>query len=192
MSRQRPLTRIAHELLTAHIQDGDRAIDATMGNGHDTLFLAEQVGESGQVQAFDIQTSAIEQTTAKLRDAGVAERVALHATGHQCMLQNVPDNWQGNTSAITFNLGYLPGGDKTITTLPESTLLALAHSSQLLAPGGKLSILAYRGHPGGQQETQQVLAWIETDPTLELKLYESPGPVLLMVSKKNQGSLLKR
>lgn len=184
MKRHRSLTHLVHELLSTHIKPGGKAVDATMGNGHDTLFLAKQVGHRGGVHAFDIQTQAIEQTHMRLQAKGQLEQARLHPCGHQHLLEKVPDDWRGATDVVTFNLGYLPGGEKAVTTQPGSTLLALEQASQLLKVGGKLSVLAYRGHAGGQAETDQVLAWLEHQPNLRLDIYESPGPVLLMATKQ--------
>ena len=63
-------------------------------------------------------------------------------------------------AAITFNLGYLPGSDKSIQTRAESTKEALAASIQLLTPGGCLCVTAYRGHSGGKTEAETVEAFM--------------------------------
>jgi hypothetical protein len=81
-------------------------------------------------------------------------------------------------AAITFNLGYLPGGNQMTTTRSDSTLTALRQSLELLRPGGVLSILAYRGHPGGREEALAVAHWCAGQADLDHRIYESPGPVL--------------
>lgn len=178
MKRQRPLTALAHELLAAALHPGDRAIDATAGNGHDALFLAQQVGAQGGVYAFDVQEQALQSTRERLTAAGLDGIVTLCHSGHEAMLQTVPGDWPGTVGAITFNLGYLPGSDKQTSTQADSTLQALTQATRLLRSGGLLSILAYRGHPGGQHEADAVAAWLEAQASLACQTHDSPGPVL--------------
>jgi 16S rRNA C1402 N4-methylase RsmH len=154
------LTEKVHHILKNHLQEGDRAIDATAGNGYDTLFLAEQVGRSGKVIAIDIQDCAIRSTREKLESAGLIDRVRLVADDHSVALKKLIPVDGGKVAAITFNLGYLPGSDKSIQTRAESTEEALAVSIQLLAPDGYLCVTAYRGHSGGTSEAEAVEAFI--------------------------------
>ncbi len=149
----------AHQLLAEVLGEGDRAIDATVGNGHDTLFLAERVGESGRVYGFDIQAAAIDAAWARLDAAGLADRVSLQQAGHEAMSVVLDGSLQGQVRAVVFNLGYLPGGDKGRTTAAATTIAALQQALTFLAPGGLISILAYVGHPGGMAEAEQVKAW---------------------------------
>jgi len=155
------LVNVAHELLAERLQPGDIAIDATVGNGYDTLFLAEQVGETGKVFGFDIQHAALQSTHEKCQQANLQDRVSLIQTSHADMAKHVPETQHGYISAIMFNLGYLPGGDKTVITQTDSTLSALAAAIQLLSPHGLITLLAYPGHQGGDQETEQVSRWCE-------------------------------
>ena len=154
------LTEKVHHILTNHLKEGDRAIDATAGNGYDTLFLAEQVGPSGKVIAIDIQDSAIRSTREKLESAGLIDRVRLVTEDHAITLRKLIVGDHENVAAITFNLGYLPGSDKSIQTRAESTKEALAASVQLLSPGGYLCVTAYRGHSGGTSEAEAVEAFM--------------------------------
>ncbi len=184
MNPHRPLTALAHELLADKLHAGDKAIDATAGNGYDALFLAQAIAPGGHLYAFDVQPQALQSTTERLQKAGLFDHVTLCCKGHEHMLELVPSDWQGRVAAVTFNLGYLPGSDKQTTTSPLSTLPALAQSIQLLRPGSVLSVLAYRGHPGGQEEAGQVQAWLARQTALELHVHESPGPVLFHCVKK--------
>ena len=152
------LTEKVHHILTNHLKEGDQAIDATAGNGFDTIFLAEQVGASGKVIAIDIQNSAIRSTGEKLESTGLIDRVKLVTDDHASALRILIANDRGKVAAITFNLGYLPGSDKSIQTRPESTEEALAASIQLLSSGGYLCVTAYRGHSGGSAEAKVVEA----------------------------------
>lgn len=178
MNRQTPLTRRAHDLLGEQLSLGEIAIDATAGNGHDTLFLATRVGPSGTVHAFDIQAQALEQTRERVAAAHCRTPVFLHHRSHADMLSTLPASARGQVAAITFNLGYLPGADHSTTTQTDSTLAALRQSLTLLRPGGVLSVLAYRGHAGGREEAEAVAAWCVRQSELAHAVYESPGPVL--------------
>jgi predicted methyltransferase len=154
------LTEKVHHILKNHLKEGDQAIDATAGNGYDTLFLAEQVGASGKIIAIDIQDCAIQSTREKLESAGLIDRVRLVTDNHAIALRKLIVDDHQNVAAITFNLGYLPGSDKSIQTRAESTEEALAASIQLLAPGGYLCVTAYRGHSGGAVEAETVEAFM--------------------------------
>ena len=156
------LVDLAHKSIAAHLKPGSIAIDATAGNGHDTLFLAQHVGVHGYVYSFDIQATAIENTRLKLQQAGIQNRVKLILAGHQHWLDYLPEQHIGNISAIMFNLGYLPGSDKTITTLTETTLPALNLAARLLNPtGGCMTIMAYPGHEQGSIELNAIEQWCQ-------------------------------
>jgi ubiquinone/menaquinone biosynthesis C-methylase UbiE len=159
------LTETVHHVLSNHLKEGDQAIDATAGNGYDTLFLAKQVGVSGKVIAIDIQDSAIQSTRERLKSAGLIDRVRLVTDDHAVALKKLILDDHENVAAITFNLGYLPGSDKSIQTRAESTEEALAASIQLLTPGGYLCVTAYRGHSGGAVEAETVEAFMRNAKT---------------------------
>jgi predicted methyltransferase len=154
------LTEKVHHILTNHLQEGDQAIDATAGNGYDTLFLAEQVGPSGKVIAIDIQDRAIQTTREKLESAGLIDHVRLMTVDHALALKKLIVRNRRKVAAISFNLGYLPGSDKSIQTRAESTVEALSASVQLLRVGGFLCVTAYRGHRGGTTEAMAVEAFM--------------------------------
>jgi predicted methyltransferase len=155
------LTEIAHALIAEVAAPGDCVIDATMGNGYDTLFLAQHVGHRGHVYALDIQQQALEQTAARLLQEEVRRHVTLIRGNHARMLDLLPGSMHGKASAVVFNLGYLPGGEKSITTSAESTLGALDAALELLRPGGIISLLVYVGHAGGEEEHRAILHWLE-------------------------------
>ena len=184
------LTEKVHTILTNHLQEGDQAIDATAGNGYDTLFLAEQVGPSGKVIAIDIQDCAIRSTQLKLDSAGLIDRVRLVTDDHATALKNLIASNVGKIAAITFNLGYLPGSNKSIQTHVESTEEALAASIQLLSSGGCLCVTAYRGHSGGKAEAETVEAFMRSakNDRHEVDYYEpesSNSPPILWLLKKS-------
>lgn len=153
------LLQTAHDLIRAHLQPGDDAIDATLGNGHDCLFLARLVGDNGHVYGFDIQADAITASRKRLASADINKQVTLFHCSHTQMRDVIPNDKHGKIKAILFNLGYLPGGDKSLITQTESTLAALNSAITLLAANGILTIMAYPGHSGGDSETLAVCHW---------------------------------
>ena len=182
------LTHKAHEIVSRCLKEGNLAVDATAGNGHDTLFLAQQVGDAGRVFAFDIQEQALQATAARLEQAGLGSRVELIHDGHEQMAANLPPHSHGRIQAVMFNLGYLPGGDKATITRAEHSLPALEQARRLLAPGGIISVLAYRGHPGGLEESLAVERALATlAGGLQLSILESPGPVLMVLAPNAHG-----
>ena len=182
---RRPLTRIAQAAVGAALGDGARAIDATMGNGHDTVFLARQVGPNGSVIAFDIQSTAVAATACRIERAGVAARVELRQLGHEKLLAAVPTSWSGAVNAVMFNLGYLPGGDKTCVTLATTTCQALDHAIELLAANGVISILLYRHHAGAGPEVRAVTQWLSGLPdAYQVDRHETRGPVLHLITRR--------
>jgi len=150
-------TTLAQTLLRGEIREGDIVIDATAGNGHDTVFLAGLVGESGRVLAFDIQETALHETRRRLVESNLSSRVQLHLASHARMADHAET---GSISAIMFNLGYLPGADHEMTTSEPETLSALATAVVLLKRGGFLSVVCYPGHPAGAHEATKVEQWM--------------------------------
>ncbi len=134
--------------ILAHLGEGDCCADFTMGNGYDTLFLSKTVGESGHVYAFDIQAQALESTGKRLIDNGAPENYELIHDSHH----RAKDYIDRKLKAIMFNLGYLPGGDKSITTKRETTLAAVDAAIELLDRDAILLIAVYPGHEEGEIE----------------------------------------
>ncbi|MFM7540822.1 MAG: class I SAM-dependent methyltransferase [Planctomycetota bacterium] len=151
-----PLTGQARALMQAALLPGDRAIDATCGMGRDTVMLARAVGPLGKVLAIDVQEIAVKATAAALAAENLADRVVAIRASHGDLDQLVPADWKGRVGAVTFNLGYLPGGDHGITTAWWETRRALMVAPGLLRPGGVLTVIAYTGHPGGAEEKEGV------------------------------------
>ncbi len=187
----RSLTDFTQQSLGRILQAGDCAIDATVGNGHDTLFLARRVGTGGRVMGFDIQAQALETARRRLQQENLLDRVDLLLAGHEKLTVYVPEQWRARLRAVMFNLGYLPNGDKGIVTRPENTLDALEQSLELLMSGGMLSLMAYRGHPGGMQEYHAVKTCVAVlEPGRfavrieHLADAKRPGPVLFLISKE--------
>ncbi len=157
----RSLVKEVHRRLAGVIGKDDLCLDATAGNGLDTLFLAQLTKGKGGVHAMDLQKDALNATRALLEQHGLKKRVVTHLSCHSKMETVLPANAKGRIRAITFNLGYLPKGDKSITTEAETTLKALSSAYEWLAGNGVLSVLCYRGHPGGKAEEKAVRELIE-------------------------------
>lgn len=157
---RKSLTEQAQDKIAQVLRPGDWAIDGTVGNANDTFFLADQVGPQGQVIGFDIQELAIHRATAVLGEGQLLGRCRLLQRSHHQMRDWLPMNWIGEVRAIMFNLGYLPRGDKSIITHPETTLPALEAGLEIIAPGGRITVVAYTGHEGGMDETLAIRNWL--------------------------------
>ncbi|KAK9274525.1 hypothetical protein L1049_021774 [Liquidambar formosana] len=156
-------TEVAHLVWKHVVQKGDAVIDATCGNGYDTLAMLKMVADESdrfRVYGLDIQKDALENTTSLLDESlnpNEKELVKLFAICHSRMGEVVPKD--SSVRLVAFNLGYLPGGDKAITTMSETTLLSLEAAKKILVPGGLISIVVYVGHPGGREEFEAVQAF---------------------------------
>lgn len=153
------LTAEAKRLVAEVIKPGDLVVDATLGNGHDCLFLASLVGPAGQVLAMDIQEAAIRAGRARLEAAALAERVTFIHDSHANLARYLSADRP--LAAALFNLGYLPGSNKNCITRAESTLAGLEVCLEHLRSGGCVSLLAYLGHPGGLEECQAIRQRLE-------------------------------
>lgn len=152
--------KLAHTLATGRLHPGDIAIDATVGNGGDTVVLAQAVGRTGEVHGWDVQESALEIARHAVFVAGLARQVTFYHGDHAGLANRLPKRLHGQVAVAMFNLGYLPRGDQAITTRPASTVAALDAVAQVLAPGGLITIVAYVGHPGGAEEETAVRTWL--------------------------------
>lgn len=155
---------LAADYMIRSIREGDRVVDATMGNGKDTLFLCELVGEKGHVYAFDVQEEAVARTRERVNEAGFAERTTLLLAGHETMAQHVPAPVQ----AVMFNLGWLPGAEHIVTTKTNTTLEAVRAAVSLIAPGGIVTVCVYPGHEEG---TRELKALLEYAVSLDVRRY---------------------
>lgn len=149
-------TELAHVLLGQSLKAGHWTVDATVGNGHDTLWLARRVGPSGRVFGFDVQAAALAVAAERVR--GLEQATLIHA-GHERMAECLPAEAKGRLAAVMFNLGYLPGAPKEIITHTETTLAALGQTVDWLAIGGCATVVSYPGHAGGAAEADAVHAF---------------------------------
>ena len=170
------------------ITEGDIVVDATMGNGYDTKYLAEKVVENGLVYSFDVQEEAIKSTKKRLEKADLIDRVNLILDGHQNMDMYV----NKEVSCVMFNLGYLPRAKHQVITKPETTLEAIKKSLELLKPNGIVSIAIYTGHEGGMEECDEVFGYVSKLDQSEYSVLNcnfvnqiNHPPRLIMIEKKN-------
>ncbi|WLR41172.1 class I SAM-dependent methyltransferase [Bacillus carboniphilus] len=152
----------AKQLLQIIVLKGDIVIDGTLGNGHDTLFLAKLVGVTGHVYGFDIQETALTNTKERLVSHNAYSQVSLFHSSHDQLSDHLPESCKEKVSAAIFNLGYLPGGDKSIVTKPESTISAIEQLIPMLKPEGIIVLVIYHGHPEGKLERDELLNYVST------------------------------
>lgn len=179
---------VSHQLAKMFVSHGDVVVDATAGNGHDTIFLAQLVGSTGQVFSFDIQQEAIFTTQKRITLAKLASRVNIVHDGHE----NLDKYIKRPIKLVVFNLGYLPGGDKKVITRPETTIEAIKKSLNLLEPYGVILLTIYTGHPGGQDEWESIETYLSSLPKeyYDVILYKYLNrnldhPFTIMVQKLN-------
>ena len=180
------LLDLQKQLILTHLGEGDTAVDFTMGNGHDTEFLSKTVGEKGKVYAFDIQQQAVESTAAHLAAVGCPENYTLIHDSHH----KVKDYVTGPIKAGMFNLGYLPGGDKSITTMRATTMPAIEAAIELLGPKSILSIAIYPGHEEGDAEGNMICDYLASVSkhkvcATKVKILNSPtSPYFIVIETK--------
>ena len=182
----------AREMIEQAMFEGARAVDATMGNGHDTQWLCELAGATGRVYAFDVQPEAVRRTEERLAEADLADRARLLCAGHERMAELVPEP----VDAVVFNLGWLPGAEHGVTTRVETTLQAVEAALSLLKEDGLMTVCIYPGHDEGARELQALMHWAEAlDPRLYdalVKTYlnqPNDPPRMLAVKKKRTKKL---
>lgn len=147
------LKELHKHFILEHLSEGEVAVDFTMGNGNDTLFLSKTVGETGRVYAFDIQEEALKSTKARLESEGAPENYTLICASHDRVKEFVKEP----IKAGMFNLGYLPGsGKKAVTTMRRTTMPAVEAALDLLLPDGVLIIAIYPGHEEGELEGEML------------------------------------
>ena len=180
------LTGLHKHFILEHLSEGDVAVDFTMGNGNDTLFLSRTVGESGRVYAFDIQEEALISTSKFLEDNSAPKNYTLICSSHHRVREFVKEP----IKAGMFNLGYLPrSGKKAITTKRETTMQAVSEAIELLLPDGVLIVAIYPGHEEGALEGDMLREYFKTLSRFricasEFRILNSPdSPYFFLVEK---------
>ena len=184
---------LAHQYWEKLVLPGDIVIDATCGNGHDTLRLAQLAlkANTGQVYAYDIQSKAIEATQEYITKHLEAQQLPLLHFEQKCHSKFSPDIQPETVRLIVYNLGYLPKGDKTLTTQTETTLQSLKEAMRLIMPGGAISITCYPGHLEGAIEEEAILIFAASLNVEEWScchhrlINRSKAPSLLLIQKTN-------
>lgn len=178
---------LVHHYLEQFIQPGFFVIDATAGNGRDTVFLCELVGKEGHVLAFDIQHQAVRNTENRLRDGGWQHTAHVALDSHANMARYAQ---AGSVDCIVFNLGWLPGGDHTVFTRADSTIAAIEAGLRLLRDDGLMCISIYYGGASGYEERDALLEYVKTiDPAqytvLVTQFANRPGdpPIPVFITK---------
>ncbi len=183
------LTAEATSWIETALFDGALAVDATVGNGYDTLFLAHRVGAHGRVLGFDVQKAALAGARELLKFVGSLDRVSFIHDSHSRLANYLPP--AASIQGAMFNLGYLPRGNRQIITRPDTTIAALRGVLANLAARGRITILVYRGHEEGILEYVEVRKFLEQLPDEEWSIEEFAGasdsliaPRLFRVQKK--------
>jgi SAM-dependent methyltransferase len=183
------LTAAATSWIEVELFDGALAVDATVGNGYDALFLAHRVGPKGKVLGFDVQKAALAGARELLKFVGSIDRVSLIHDSHSRLTDYLPAG--AAIQGAMFNLGYLPRGNREIITRPDTTVMALRSVLEHLAERGRVTLLVYRGHEGAVPEYQEVRQFLEQLPDDEWLVEElasksdSPiAPRLFRIQKK--------
>lgn len=176
----------SHNIINGIVQFGDTAVDATAGNGNDTVFLVSLVGPRGKVYSFDIQEKALEKTKNKLNKENLLDRVVLIKDGHETMDFYIKEK----VKTVMFNLGYLPGGDHSIGTKGDTTITAIRKAMELITVHGIISIVVYYGGDSGFDEKDAVLNFInEIDykkyTVMKTEFVNQPNcpPILICIEK---------
>lgn len=152
------ITQWCARFIKEQVEPGDICIDATMGNGNDTLLLSRLCGPNGKVFAFDIQEMALENTSRRLLQEQAPQNYTLLLQSHEAMSEYAEE---GTVSCIVFNFGYLPGGDHTKATRYDSSINAMEQGLRLLKKGGILSLCIYSGGDSGFEERDAILQWLK-------------------------------
>ncbi|WP_068672730.1 class I SAM-dependent methyltransferase [Oceanobacillus sp. Castelsardo] len=150
------ILKFSHHLLESSVCEGELVIDATCGNGNDTLFLSKLVGKNGHVLAFDIQEKAIVNTRETLINNGISNVSLIHDS-HANLKDYLLKEENQTIGGAIFNLGYLPRSDKKVITKPESTITAIDTMINSLKQNGLIVLVVYHGHEGGKEEKEAIL-----------------------------------
>ena len=180
------LTEKAHQALFQVVQLNDCCVDMTTGNGWDSLQLSKLVGLQGKVYGFDIQNDAILSTQRLLTQSGKYQNFKLIRDCHTRFPVHLPRSFKGKIQAFTFNLGYLPGSDKSVITEAQKSLQAMKEAYSWLKKDGIISVISYRGHHGGKDEFNGITQWIQQDSIEHHRIVASVkenSPVFFLIRK---------
>jgi len=196
----RTATQIFKTLIESFLYEGMTAVDCTVGNGHDTLFLAQRAGVSGQVYGFDVQASALSSTKEKIDSEENCAPVKLFLKGHEHLTKTLQSEFNGlnddassglSVDIVVYNLGYLPRHDKTITTMTTTTLESVKQAMEIIKPGGVVSIICYPGHDEGSKELDMLSVFLRSVDQSKFDILKSEfinqsnrPPILFLIEKR--------
>ncbi len=187
MNLLRNTAKFAMSITAGYINTGDTVVDATVGNGNDTLALSRLVGETGRVYGFDIQPFALMRASEFLMQSEAPSEIELVYNGHEEMDRHISEE----VAAVVFNLGYLPSGEKQITTTADTTVTALDRAIGMIKPDGIITVVMYPGHDEGKTEKEKVLEWGESlDKSIYhcacISMINQPenAPCIMLVTRK--------
>ncbi|MGM9978797.1 MAG: tRNA (mnm(5)s(2)U34)-methyltransferase [Clostridium sp.] len=172
------ISTISQNIIKNYLENKEVAIDGTLGNGHDTDFLSENFK---RVYAFDIQKEACLNYERKNR-----ENVNVINASHHLFKEYIKEG----VDCIMYNFGFLPGGDKNITTLHETSLKSIKEGLDLLKSHGIMTLCIYTGHSEGKKEESFILEYLKELPKNEYGvmvhsfLNRNNAPKLVVVEKK--------
>lgn len=152
---------LCHEFLELHVTPGGLYLDATCGNGNDTLFLCRLAGQNGRVLAMDIQQKAVDRTNKRLTDAGYEKVGRAVLYDHAKLAELVQP---GTADCVLFNFGWLPGAEHDVHSTADGSVPALRAALEALRPGGVLAAVLYSGKVIGDAEKQAALAFFKALP----------------------------
>ncbi|WP_442601676.1 class I SAM-dependent methyltransferase [Paenibacillus sp. KN14-4R] len=185
---------MAHALVEDRVRKGETVVDATVGNGVDTLRLARVVGSQGRVYGLDIQQAALDAARRRIdaESGDNAGSVELTLRGHEAMEAVLPPPLHGTVGAVMFNLGYLPGAEgELVVTHVDTTLPALEAALRVLRPGGLVTVVLYPGHEGGDVEANAVESWAKELPQVQYQVMmyrfmnrKTSAPYLIAIDKR--------
>jgi hypothetical protein len=173
------VSAIAQHIIKNYCSNFHTAIDATLGNGHDADFLSELFCK---VYAFDIQQYAVKAYEDKKK-----KNVVVINDSHHKFKEYI----EGSVDCIMYNLGYMPGGDKSITTKCHTTIESIKFALEILNSGGIITICIYVGHEEGNNEKNLILDILRTLPTNKYAVMlhsfynrKNNPPLLVVIEKK--------
>lgn len=186
---------LAHKMWKELVKPGDKVIDATCGNGQDTKVLAKLAltEDSGEIFAIDIQHSAIESSKKALSQEFSQELMARIFFFERCHATFPEHILPQSIKLIVYNLGYLPGGNKTLTTESDTSLKSIINAQNLLQEGGLISVTCYPGHESGKYEEAKILEYITSlDPKIwscshNRWINRKNSPSLALIQKSSGG-----
>lgn len=177
---------LAHTLLLPILASAKCVVDATAGNGHDTVFLAANSADDCAVYAFDIQQDALDSTRRLAEETGVMDKVRLVLDSHA----NIDEHITDEIDAAMFNLGYLPSGDHSVTTQADSTMEAICKMARKLSVGGMITVVSYSGHESGALEQERLFAELTALPVryytvsaFRMINHKETAPMLFLIEK---------